>query len=93
MSRLLRSMVVGNVKNGIRHASIFRLAHVKVIWHLVGANELDIFQQGIGTNGTINVGLGLFRQINSLGIATTLKIEDTIIVPILFYKKTIKRRA
>ena len=47
-------------------------------------HKRDIFQHSVRLDGTVNVGLGLFRQIDRLGIASTLKVENTIVIPSMF---------
>jgi hypothetical protein len=75
--------VAGNVKDGVRDTSIFRLARVKIVRSAVGSN-LDIFQQGVRVDGPVNVRFRLFRQVDRLGVAPALKVKNAVVVPPVF---------
>jgi len=68
------------VENGVRNASILGLGGIKVVGCSVGLDG-DIFQECVHVDGAVNVGLGLFREVDGLGVATTFKVKDTVIVP------------
>lgn len=78
-----RTYVVGNVKDGIRDAPIFRLGGIVVIRFSTVCN-FDVFQQCIRVNSPINIRFSLFRQIDRLGVAPAFKVEDAITVPSMF---------
>ena len=62
--------------------SVLRLGRIKVVRDIVWSIQLDIFEQSVGANGTVNVRLGLLRQVDGLGIATTFKIENAVVIPV-----------
>lgn len=68
------------MENGIRNATVLGEGNIKVIGRLVGI-ELDVFKQGILANGTINIWLRLFLEIDGFGVASSLKVKNAIVVP------------
>ena len=71
------------MKDGVGHTAILCFGSIKVIWNFpaVFVDHGYIFQHGICLDGTVYVGLCLFRQVNRFGIATALKIKNSLRVP------------
>ena len=76
-------LVVGNVIDRISHTTILSLAHIIKVKRTIRTNH-HILQQSISLNGIPNIRLLLLRQIDRLGITTTLEVENTIIIPSMF---------
>ena len=43
--------------------------------------QRDVLQQGVALDGVVDIGLGILVQVDDLGIAAALKVEDAVIVP------------
>jgi hypothetical protein len=71
------------MENRIRDAAVFWLCSIKVVRGSVFP-DFDVLEQRVGMNGAINIRLRLFRQVNRLGIASTLEIENALVVPAVF---------
>ena len=67
---------------------IDRVRYARVLGHAL-VLEVDlavriyrhVLQQGIATDGVVDVWLALFIQVDHLGVASTLVIEDAFVVP------------
>jgi hypothetical protein len=53
-------MVVGDVEDRVGNTSILRLGNISVIRDAV-ITDLYILQQGVGRDGPVDIGFGLFR--------------------------------
>mmetsp|Transcript_21477 Transcript_21477/g.62847 ORF Transcript_21477/g.62847 Transcript_21477/m.62847 type:complete len:235 (+) Transcript_21477:596-1300(+) len=86
MSGLLRLVISVDMKDGIRDSAVLRLGHVEIIGHEfpVDFGKFDVLQQGIGMDGPINVRLGILGEIYSLGVASPLEVEYSVLVPAVF---------
>ena len=69
--------------DGVRYASV--LGH-----GLVGEVDLavlvyrNVFQQGVATDGVVDVRFGFLVQVDDLGIAAAFEVEHTFVVPAVF---------
>mmetsp|Transcript_27000 Transcript_27000/g.47662 ORF Transcript_27000/g.47662 Transcript_27000/m.47662 type:complete len:355 (-) Transcript_27000:609-1673(-) len=80
MSRHLLLEVSINVENRVRDTSVLCDGGVKVIGSSVRI-QFDILQKRVGMNGAINIRLRLFGQVDSLRVATSFEVVNTIFVP------------
>lgn len=71
------------MKDGIGHTAVLCLGSIEIIGKFLVAlvDHGYILQHGICLDGTVYVGLCIFRQVNRFGVATTLKIKNSIRVP------------
>mmetsp|Transcript_92923 Transcript_92923/g.265268 ORF Transcript_92923/g.265268 Transcript_92923/m.265268 type:complete len:489 (-) Transcript_92923:32-1498(-) len=73
-------LVVRDVVDRVRDAAVLGLLDVEIVRGAVGV-EVDVLEHGVALDGAVDVGLGLLRQVDGLGVATTLKVEGTIVIP------------
>lgn len=71
------------MENGVGDTAILSDTCIMIVWHIIVAQD-DIFQEGIRVDGSVNIGLGFLAQVNGLGIASSFKVEDTVLVPAVF---------
>ena len=67
--------------NWVRHTTVLGLRNVVVIDLLRRSIDRDILKHSTRFNCIINVRFILDRQVNGFCIASTLEIEDSIIIP------------
>ena len=48
---------------------------------LAGLVHGDVLQEGVATDGVVDIGLGFLVQFDDLGIAAAFKVEDALVVP------------
>lgn len=77
---LLFSVVVGDVKDGVRHTAILRNRHVEIVRRAVLV-DLDVLKQRILANCAVDIGFRIFGEVNRLCVATSFKIENSRLVP------------
>ena len=75
----VRLMIV-DMEERIGDTTVLGLGHVKVI-RCVLVIDGDVLEHGITFDGTVNIGFRLLGKINGLGVASTLKVENSIIIP------------
>ena len=71
---------VVNVINRIGYAGILSHALVGEIYFTVFVDS-NVFKQSIAFYGIIDIGLGLFTEVDDLCIAASLEIENPVVVP------------
>mmetsp|Transcript_8236 Transcript_8236/g.13091 ORF Transcript_8236/g.13091 Transcript_8236/m.13091 type:complete len:208 (+) Transcript_8236:540-1163(+) len=76
-----RGLIVGDVIKRVGHTAILGLGGVSKVRPVGLWVNRVVLQQGIRADRTEDLRLILLLQVNSLGIAATLKVEDAIIVP------------
>ena len=69
-----------DVVDGIAHTGILGHALVGEVDLALGVNS-NVLEQCIAVNGVVDVGLSLLVEVDDLGIATALEVEDTVVVP------------
>lgn len=77
-------LCVLNVLDGVCATGVLSQGVVIVVDNTSCRVEDNVLQDGTETDGTENIGLLLSRQANSLGVATTLNVEDTLVAPAVF---------
>lgn len=73
-------VVVLNVLDGVADTTVLGLAGVKV----VGLAVLDggVLEESTGgLDGTVDLGLVLLSEVDGLGVAAALEVEDTVVIP------------
>ena len=43
--------------------------------------QSNVLQQSVSLDGVVDIRLGLFVQVDNLGVAAALKVEDSLVVP------------
>eukprot|EP00968_Pinguiococcus_pyrenoidosus_P005034 scaffold327_cov257-Pinguiococcus_pyrenoidosus.AAC.11 len=74
-------VVVLDVVQRVRHAAVLGLAGVEVVRGVVGSLEGDILQQRIALDGPVDLRLVLLGEVDGLGVAAALEVEDAVLVP------------
>mmetsp|Transcript_40347 Transcript_40347/g.90695 ORF Transcript_40347/g.90695 Transcript_40347/m.90695 type:complete len:384 (-) Transcript_40347:71-1222(-) len=64
----------------VGHTAVLSLGRVEVVRGAILVNP-HILHQSILLDGAVDLRLILFRQVNCLGIAATLKVENAILIP------------
>ena len=41
----------------------------------------DVFQESVSLDGVIDIGFGFLVKVDYLGVAATLEVEDSVVVP------------
>mmetsp|Transcript_5492 Transcript_5492/g.9933 ORF Transcript_5492/g.9933 Transcript_5492/m.9933 type:complete len:483 (+) Transcript_5492:1383-2831(+) len=77
---LLFLEVPGDVKDGVRDAAVLRLACVEVVGNAVVLDG-DVLEHRVGGDGAVDLGLSLLREVDGLGVAASLEVEDAVLVP------------
>ena len=72
---------VGNVLDGVGTSSVFGDADIVVIGDSVSRVVDDVFENRSKLDGTVNLWLLLSRQVDRLGVTTTLNVENTSVGP------------
>ena len=44
--------------------------------------DSNVLKQSVALDGVVDVGLGLFVQVDNLSVAAALEVEDTVVVPL-----------
>ena len=70
-----------NVLDGVGATSVLGQSRVVVVNNSGGGVEDDVLKNGTELDGVENVGLLLARETNSLSVASTLDVEDTLVGP------------
>jgi hypothetical protein len=78
----VRLMIV-DMEERVRDTTVLGLGDVKVV-RCVLVIDGDVLEHGITFDGTVNIGFRLLGKINGLGVASTLKVENSIIIPSMF---------
>ena len=66
--------------DGVGNTGILRHALVGKVDLALGVDR-DVLKQSIAADGVIDIGFGLLVQVDDLGIAAALKVEDAVVVP------------
>ena len=80
MASHARQQSIIDVMQGISRTGIFRQHNIIIIGHAVFVQN-NIFQHRILANGSENLGLRVFAQVNALGIAAALDIKNAVLAP------------
>ena len=74
-----RNTGVGNELDGVSATCVLGDADI-IIVGLARNNVIDnVLKDGTETNGTVDLGLLLSRQVDALGVASTLDVENTVV--------------
>ena len=74
-------LVVWNVINWVRHATVLSLLGVEVIHFLGHWIDGDVLKESIALDGSEDIWFSFFSQINGLGVASSFKVEDSLVIP------------
>jgi len=44
--------------------------------------DSNVLKQSVALDGVVDVGLGLFVQVDNLCVAAALEVEDTVVIPL-----------
>src|SRR5699024_5989137 len=72
---------VGDIVHGVAHAGVLGQAVVVKVQLAGGGVHDHVLHQGAKLDGPENVGLVLFLQVDALGVAAALKVEDAVGAP------------
>lgn len=72
---------VGDVLNGVGAAGVLGDADVVVVGNAVDRIVDDVLEDGSEADGGVDLGLLLGGEVDALGVATTLDVEDTLVGP------------
>mmetsp|Transcript_10035 Transcript_10035/g.28520 ORF Transcript_10035/g.28520 Transcript_10035/m.28520 type:complete len:406 (+) Transcript_10035:492-1709(+) len=84
MSGHLFLVVVGNVKDRIRNTAIFCFRDIEKVRSVIFFFQHDILKECIRLDGMINIGFCALLQVDGLGVASTLKVVNSIFIPSVF---------
>ena len=73
-------LVVGDVVDGVGHTTVLGLGDIVVVQRVVGLHH-DVLEEGVTLDGVPNIGLLFLGEVDGLGVAAALEVEDTIVVP------------
>ena len=76
----VRTDDVVDVVDRVAHAGVLGDALVIEV-DLAGLVHGDVLQEGVATDGVVDIGLGFLVQFDDLGIAAAFKVEDALVVP------------
>jgi len=80
-----RDLAVGDILKGISGSGVFSDGNILVINFSVDIiSEQNVFQDGTESNSVENFGFLFGRKVDTLGVATTFDVEDTIGSPAVF---------
>jgi len=71
---------VVDVVDRVRDTAVLGLGHVVVVGRAVGGDG-HVLEEGVGGDGLVNVRLVLLAQVDGLGVAPALEVEDAVVVP------------
>ena len=80
VTSLLRLMPVFDVVDRVADAAVLRFADVVVVGRAVIVFP-HVFEERVFLDRSEDLGLVILREINCLGVAAALKVEDAIVVP------------
>jgi len=83
MPRHLWLVISIDMEDWVGNTAILGFGHIEVVRHELAilVVQFDILEKSIGVNGSVNIRLCFLGEVDSLGIAATLKVENSIIVP------------
>jgi hypothetical protein len=74
-------LVVGNVVDGVGDTAILSLLSVEVIHFLGDRIDHNILEKSIALDGTVDIWLRLLGEVDGLGVASSFKVENSLVVP------------
>mmetsp|Transcript_20020 Transcript_20020/g.41868 ORF Transcript_20020/g.41868 Transcript_20020/m.41868 type:complete len:364 (-) Transcript_20020:117-1208(-) len=73
-------MVSGDVEDGVANPAVLGLGGVEVVGHVVLLDG-NVLEHGVLGNGAVDLGLSLLGEVDSLGVASSLEVEDSVVIP------------
>ena len=73
-------LVVADVVDGVGHTTVLGLAHVVVVQTAVLLHH-HVLEESVALDGVPNIGLLLLGEVDGLGVAASLEVEDTVVIP------------
>jgi hypothetical protein len=74
-------LVVGDVVDWIGHTAVLSLLGIEEIHFLGHGIDGHVLEESIALDGSVDVWLSLLRKIDGLGVASSFKVEDPLVVP------------
>ena len=69
-----------DVLDGIRDAGVLGNALISEVDFAVGIDG-NVLEESVAADGVVDVGFGVFVEVDNLGIAAALEVEDALVVP------------
>lgn len=76
-----RNLGVGDVLDGVGATSVLGDRDVVVVGNAVSGVVDNVLEDGTEADGVVDLGLLLGREVDALGVASTLNVEDTSVGP------------